>query len=348
MLRNDSKRRAEHEAVRTGVGYYDFTHQMVDARGEDVAEFLDTIFVNSIADTNIGNGVYTTVLNEEAEIVDDLILFRMDFDHYWISTLYADEMIELLDKHKGDYDVEYKEITDELSMFALQGPKSPLVLNQILNKPVKNRKFFTIFENSIGDVDVHIARADFTGEYGYEIYIHPDHTDMLREKLNEAGAAYDIVELSTDVVLKSLPVEKGFVLMSDLKDLTPVEALFEWTVDYDTDFIGKQALLEKVADRNKLRLRGYRIIDWDEDVEITEGEATVNYQGKEVGYVTSFTYGYTVEGYIGYAVVDTSKIARNLPVTIKSGGKEYKALTQDRVFYDTDDTRRTTYLVDGE
>lgn len=346
MLKNDKQRRAEHDAIRTGVGYYDFTHEMVDVKGEDVAEFLDTLFVNSIAATPISEGVYTTMLNEDAEIIDDLILFRLAYDHYWVSTLYADQMIEILDANKGDYDVEYEEITDRLSMSAVQGPKSPLVMNKILDQPIKDRKFFTIFENSIGGVDVRIARADFTGEYGYEIYIHPDHLDMLREKLDEAGEEYGICELQSDVVLKSLPVEKGFVLMSDLEGLTPNEALFGWTVDNSTDFIGKEALQERP--KNTLRLRGYRVIDWNEEVEIEEGEGEVFYQGEKVGDVTSFTYGYTVDSYIGFALVDTDKIARNLPVTIKSNGKEYRALTQDRIFYDTDDTRRRQYLADGK
>lgn len=346
MLRNDKQRRAEHDAIRTGVGYYDFTHQIVDARGEDVAEFLDTIFVNSIAATPISEGVYTTMLNDNAEIIDDLILFRLAYDHYWISTLYVDQMIEVLDAHKKDYEVEYKEITDQVSMFAVQGPKSPLVMNRILDQPIKDRKFFTIFENSIDGVDVRIARADFTGEYGYEVYIHPDHLDMLREKLDEAGEEYGICELQTDVVLKSLPVEKGFPLMSDLEGITPQEALYGWTVDYSTDFIGKETLQQRPE--NTLRLRGYRVIDWDEEVDIEEGEAEVFYKGEKVGDVTSFTYGYTVDSYIGYALVDTDKIARNLPVTIKSNGKEYRALTQDRIFYDTDDTRRRQYLADGE
>lgn len=346
MLRTDEARRKEHEAARTGVVYYDFTHQMVEAKGEDVAEFLDTIFVNSIAKTQIGNGVYTTMLNDDAEIIDDLILFRLAYDHYWVSTLYADQMLEILNEHKKNFDVSFEEITDQVSMFALQGPKSPLVLNQVLDNPIKDRPFFTIFDSSIDDVPVRIARADFTGEYGYEIYIHPDHLDSLREKLNAAGEKYGIKELETDVVLKALPVEKGFVLMSDLKGLTPKEAGFNWSVDYDTDFIGKKALQDKA--KNSLRLRGYRVIDWDEDVEIEEGNAKIYYKGEEVGHVTSFTYGYTVESYIGYALVDIKKIALNLPVIIKANGKEYKAMIQDRVFYDTQDTRRRNYLADGE
>lgn len=47
-MKNDALRRREHEAVRSGVGYYDFTHQVLDVKGKDAADFLDKVFVNDI------------------------------------------------------------------------------------------------------------------------------------------------------------------------------------------------------------------------------------------------------------------------------------------------------------
>lgn len=345
MLKTDKARREEHLTIRHGVGFYDFTHDLVDVKGADAAKYLDTIFVNSIEKTKVGKGVYTTMLNEEGKIVDDVILFRLAEDQYWISTLYVDELLAVLNENKGDAQVEFKKITDQVSMFAVQGPKSPLVLEKIVETELGDQEFFSIKDNKIDGFDVKIARSDFTGEYGFEIYLHPDKTDRLRELLLEAGKEYDIKEMETDVILKSLPVEKGFVLMSDLEGLTPQEALFGWSVDYDTDFIGKKAIQE-FEDTN-MRLRGFRLLDPEEgEVDIQPEKSTVYYHSQEVGRVTSFTYGYTVEQYIGFILVDTSKVARNLPITIECCGKTYNAITQDRIFYDTDDTRRTNYLPD--
>ena len=47
-MKNDDLRRREHEAVRSGVGYYDFTHQVLDVKGKDAAKFLDKMFVLKI------------------------------------------------------------------------------------------------------------------------------------------------------------------------------------------------------------------------------------------------------------------------------------------------------------
>jgi aminomethyltransferase len=88
MLINDDIMRKQHEAVRNAVGWYDWTHKLLEIAGKDATAFLDTIFPNPIAKTKVGSARYTTMLNEDGIIIDDVIVFRLEENKYWISTLY--------------------------------------------------------------------------------------------------------------------------------------------------------------------------------------------------------------------------------------------------------------------
>ena len=189
-------------------------------------------------------------------------------------------------------------------MYAVQGPNSRAVLNAFLTKPVDDLKYFYIEDNAIGEVEVKIARSGYTGELGYEIYVHPDYAKLVEEKLETCGKEYGIMKITTDVIVTSLPREKGYVLMSDLAGTNPLEDGFGWTIDWDSDFIGKEALLKVKAEGAKRNLLGFTVED---DAAVIEPGAEVSVNGQAAGKVTMFTYGFTVEKNIGFALVDVDK-----------------------------------------
>ena len=335
-IKTNSEMRKDHEAVRNRVGFYDFTHQMLQVTGEQREEFLDHIFVNSIGDIDSGGATYTSMLNEDGVVLDDVIVIRLSDDEYRITTLAIDNMIEWFDKHSADFKVEYNEITDSNMMYAVQGPKSREVLNEILDEDINDLSWFSITKNKIEEAPVNIARAGFTGELGYEIYADPKYKNFLEVRLLEAGEPHGIRKINTAAKLSSLPREKGYVLMSDLDGLNPLEAAMGWSVDWDTDFIGKSALQKAKNEGVKRKLRGFELKDDSDDIKIKPG-ATVQLNGKDVGKVTAFTYGYTVEKYIGYALVDRENTDFGDEITVDG----YEAELTRRVFYDEDNERLT-------
>lgn len=329
MRKNEIGLKKEHEAIRKAVGYYDFTHQLLEVIGPDAGAFLDKIFVNTFSTAKIGTAKYTTMLNEEAVIIDDVIIFRIKEEQYWISTLYIDEMIKWFDEHKGSYDVFYKDITEYISMVAVQGPKSKELLNSLLKTPVDNLKYFTIEDNFIEGMQIMVARSGFTGELGYELYVDPPSVHWVEELLEEKGSDLGVKKMTTDVILTSLPREKGYTLMSDLQGANPLEVGFDWTIDWDKDFIGKEALEKVKAEGAKRMLLGFTVED--DKAEISEG-AEVLKDDKVVGKVTTYTYGYTVEKNIGFALVD-KKLA-DVGDEVEIDG--VKATLTERSFYDPD------------
>lgn len=332
-MKDDLKRR-EHEAVRNGVGYYDFTHSLLDVKSKDAAKFLDKMFVNNISGLEVGEAAYTTMLGEDGIIKDDVIVFKLGEDHFAVSTLYIDEMIKWFDKFSDEYEVEYEDITSKVTMFAVQGPKSRDLINDIVENDISDLKFFHIRENKVGDLEIYVARAGFTGELGYELYVPSDKKDELEEKLVTAGKAYGLVNITTDIIVESLPAEKGFVLMSDLEGTNPYEVGYGWTVDLDKDFIGKDALL-KEKDNVKRDLVGFYT---EKECEIEPGNEII-LDGEVIGKVTKFTYGYTVRKFIGYALILKDKFEEEKEVLIKTKEGEVKAKLTDRVFYDKENER---------
>lgn len=333
-MKGNELKRKEHEAARCGVGYYDFTHQILDVKGKDAATFLDKVFVNDIKNMKKGHALYTTMLNEEGKIIDDVIVFRLEEDKFLISTLYIEEMIKWFDKKSSEYDVKYEDITSKVTMFAVQGPKSRDLINKIVEKDISDLKFFNIIKDKVKDLDIYVARAGFTGELGYELYVSSSKKDKLEEILKEAGEEFGLVNITTDVIIGSLPGEKGYVLMSDLEGTNPLEVGYDWTVHWDSDFIGKDALL-KEKDNVKRDLFGFELF---EEGEVEAGDAVL-LDGREIGKVTKFTYGYTVEKFIGYCLIEKECAIEGKEVEIKTKDGDIKAKLCDRVFYDKENKR---------
>lgn len=312
-MANEELRRKEHQAFREKVVYHDFTHQMLKGEGPDIAEFLDKMLVNDIKGMDVGQGVYTSQLNEDGEMIDDLIIFRMEENMYWLSTLYIDQMQAEFAKYSKGYDVKFTDIKDITTMYAVQGPDSLKTVNKILDKPVDDLKFFRIRPAKIGDIDIFVANAGFTGETGYELYFHPDHIPEVEQKLEEAGKEFGILKIETDVFLSSIPTEKGLKIMRDFEGLDPYEANLGWTVAWDSDFIGKEAIRDSKENGPKRSLVGFTVAD--DDAKISE-KADVLKDGTKVGHITNYTYGYTVGKNIGFALIDNDKAKKGDKVTI--------------------------------
>ena len=336
MRKDNMNLRKEHEAVRKHVGFYDFTHELLEVNGKNARSFLDKMFVNSVARTKPGTAVYTTMLNEDGIIIDDVIIFCLEEEKFWVSTLFIDAMLEWFKGYSDMEDLEFKDLSKEVAMWAVQGPDSQKLLNEILEKDISHLEFFQMEDNKIEDIEVKISRSGFTGELGYEVFFSPEYGDKIDKILLEKGKPYNVVQLTSEVVLMSLPGEKGYVIMDDLKGTNPLEVGFGWSVDWSKDFVGKEALEKVKKEGAKRRLRGFTVED--DNLEIKH-DSTVRVDGKEVGRVTKSFYGYTVEKNIGYILLDKSHAKIGDKVTIINDNKEVEATLTERVFYDPKDLR---------
>jgi len=311
LMSKDESVIAQHNAVRNSVGWYDFTHHLVEVTGDDATIFLDKLYSNSIAKAKIGGAKYTTMLNEEGIILDDVIIFRLEENKYWVSTLYIERLLQWYDDHKEDNNVSYQRITEEWKMYSVQGPKAKDLVNAVADESIEDLKFFNIRDNKIDGIPVKIARGGFTGEkWGYEIYFAVDQEETVAAKLSKEGTALG-GKLVTEVDVKALTLsgEKGFVLMIDIGETNPFEVGFENMIDWEKDFIGKSALLKVKEEGPKRLLLGFTLDDKDASIYGGPHGAYVKKGEELIGRVTKFIWGATVGKFVGYALIDTDKAA---------------------------------------
>lgn len=311
MVRNknvykyDEVKRAEHMAVRESVGWYYWTHQLMEVTGKDAAAFLDRLCANPVTNLAVGRDRYTTILNESGEIIDDVVVLRLEDEKFWVSTLFVIKLGAWFDTHKGDADVQYTNVSKAWDMYAVQGPKARELVSAVAEQSVVELKFFAIMDNTVDGIPVKINRGGFTGEkWGYEIYIAPEQAEILEAKLQEQAEALggrQVVDFQ--VMALSLPTEAGFYYMRDLMHTNPYEVGLDRGIKFDREFVGKDALLKIKEAGPAHEMLGFTVAEADNGIthKAFGGPGDpVLLDGEEVGRVSKITYSYIKDICIGY------------------------------------------------
>lgn len=333
VYKYDDMKRAEHMAVRTTVGWYLWTHHLVEVTGEDAADFLDKIFLNKISTLKPGFERYTCMLDEKGEIIDDAVIFRLEEQKFWISTLFAHYLIPWLDAHKGDARVEYKDISKAWEMYAVQGPKSRDMVNSLVAMPVDELRFFSFMDNEIDGIPVKINRAGFTGEkMGYEVYVPFEKGDEIEEKLRAAAEKFGGREITEfQVMAWTLPTEAGFYYMRDLRHTNPLEVGLDKGIDWEKDFIGKEALLKVKQEGPAREIVGFTVEESDIHIKGrhmgNEGEYVMK-DGECAGRCAKIVYSYVNEINNGLIIAKKGALKNGDRVTMHG----HEAIICDKVF----------------
>ncbi len=317
LFKEDKLARLDAETIRRSVGWYRWTHDLVEITGADALEILEKIYVSSIGKVLPGKTKYTAMLDEKGEIIDDVIVMHMDEGVYWVSTLYGPRLIPWIEAHAEGKDVKARLITYDWDMYAVQGPEAPAALEKLLDTPLESMKRFSVAAGSVNGIPVYVHRSGFTGENGFEIYCAADRTAEVRESIAKAVEAAGGREIYTlEVYVRSIPMEKGFALKQDFKHLNPFECGLGWSVDLNKDFIGKEATLA-IRENPRYQMVGL-VFDWESTEDISIWERVYLY-GVEVGRCAQAIYGYTVDKNIGFATIRAG-IPEGTRVTVGPNG----------------------------
>lgn len=322
VYKYDEMKRKEHMAVRETVGWYYWIHQLLEVNGPDAAAFLDRLYANPIGNLKVGRERYTTMLNEEAEIIDDVVIFRLEEEKFWVSTLFLKKLVKWMDTHKEGFDVSYEDVTPKYDMYAVQGPKSKELVNSVVETPVDDLKFFSFAENKVDGVPVIVNRAGFSGEkFGYEIYIEPAKEEMLEAKLGEAAAPLSGEQVTDfQIMAWTLPTEKGFYYMRDLMHTNPLEVGLDKGIGWDKGFIGKEALLKIKEEGIKHIMVGFTMEEADVRINGKDlgGPGTAVFKdGEEIGRVSKCNYSYVLDKVIGYIYAKAGTVSEGDTVMIR-------------------------------
>lgn len=302
---------AEHTAVRERVGIFDVSHLgKVMVRGGGAAGVLDRVLSNRMADLAPGRARYSLILNEEAGIVDDLIVYALSLEELLIvpNAANVDEVERRLrSSASGEAEVEHL----DWATIAVQGPRSREVLAKVL--PEVSELGYMRVERA-GSVSV--ARSGYTGEHGYEVFAPAPEAPALWTALLAAVRVAD-GEPAGLAARDTLRLEMGYPLHGNDIDpkTTPREAHLDWAVATSKEtFVGKEAYESRPA---RKELIGIRM----EDRVIPRRGAVVLIGGRRVGEVTSGTFSPTLRIGIALAYVEPGSLPVGDRVEVEVRGK---------------------------
>jgi aminomethyltransferase len=251
---------AEHHAVRTGAGVFDVSHMgEFEVTGPDRNAFVNRITCNDVSVLESGGVQYSALLTPEGTFVDDCTVYR--FDDKLMIVVNASNTArawEHIVDQKGGINVRLKDISDEVGLIALQGPRAEEVLRQHTDTPLSTIAYYHFGVGNVAGAQCFISRTGYTGEDGFELYCRDRDTVKVWEALTAAGA--QPIGLGAR---DSLRLEMGYALYgNDIDDtITPLEAGLGWIVKLDkgASFTGDAALRAQKQRGVTRRLVGFQL-----------------------------------------------------------------------------------------
>ncbi|VTR35656.1 glycine cleavage system aminomethyltransferase GcvT [Sphingobacterium thalpophilum] len=297
----------EHETVRTGVGVFDVSHMgEFILKGEKALNLLQKISSNDVSKLYDGKVQYAYIPNETGGVVDDFLTYRIDEQTYFlvVNASNIEKDWNWISKYNSE-GVEMKNISDQTSLFAVQGPKAADALQSLTDIELAPMEYYTFAKGTFAGVEnVLISATGYTGAGGFEIYVANEHAQKVWDAIFEAGKPYGIKPIGLGA-RDTLRLEMGFCLYgNDIDDNTsPLEAGLGWVTKFTKDFVNAAALKAEKEAGLKKKLVGFEMIDRGiprHDYEIVDAE------GNNIGRVTSGTQSPTLKKSIGLGYVDTA------------------------------------------
>jgi aminomethyltransferase len=324
----------EHDAVRERAGLFDASHMgEIIVAGEDAETFLQHVTTNDVTRLKPHQGQYTLMCYPDGGTVDDLILFKFTDQRFMLVVNAANTQKDLdwLKKH-APADVAIKNISGEIALLALQGPRAADILQKLTDAPVKDLPGFCFLpEVMIGEVKAMVSRTGYTGEEGFELYVHRDDAVTLWEALLQAGRDDGLLPAGLGA-RDTLRFEARLPLYGQelSADISPVEAGLGFFVKLEKGgFIGREALEKQKLEGPRKKLVGLEMVERG----IPRTGYAVYADGRRIGEITTGTRSPTLKKNIGLAVVDRAYAALDTEVEVDIRGKRLKAKVVKTPFY---------------
>ena len=321
----------EHKNTRDNAGIFDVSHMgQLFIEGDDtLAKNLEKIFPAELSNCKLNQSKYSFLMNDEAGIYDDLIITKVEGGFNIVLNAACKETdFKLLSKL---LDNKYEMIlSKELSLIAIQGPNAAKILEKEING-VSDLRFMNGGTFNYHNENVYITRSGYTGEDGFEISIKNDAVEAFVQKLINEGAS--LIGLGARDTLR---LEAGLCLYGNDMDInkSPVEANLKWAISknriQEGGFIGFEKIkyqIEKGVSKIRVGIKPEGRIIAREKVSI------FNEEDKNIGEITSGTFGPSVQAPVAMGYVENSFSKINTKVFLEVRGKKYPASISNLPFY---------------
>ncbi len=322
----------EHNAVRHACGVFDVSHMgEVTVRGRDAERYVNHIFTNDVTDAPAGKIFYGMMLYDNGGTVDDLLVYKMGTDDFFIviNAANIDKDWAWMKEHAEGYEIDLQNLSEHYGQLAVQGPEAEKVVEEVLALPCSELVFYTSKTIEADGETVIVSRTGYTGEDGFEIYGSHAFIGRQWDKLIESGRCKPCGLGCRD----TLRFEVGLPLYGDelSADISPVMAGLSMFCKLDKpEFIGKEAVAKQKADGVEKKIVGIEL----RDRAVPRHGYAVLHEGETVGEVTTGYQSISAEKSVCMALVDArfAKLGTELEVQIRR--KTFLGVVVKKRFYD--------------
>ncbi len=325
---------AEHETVRTGVGVFDVSHMgEFLLKGPQALALIQKVCTNDAALLFDGKAQYSCMPNGKGGIIDDLIIYRVDAETYFIvvNASNIEKDWDWIVSH-NDLGVEMQNLSDQYSLLAIQGPMAAKAMQSLTDIDLSNMTYYTFQYGTFAGIEnVMVSATGYTGSGGFEVYVKNEHAEKLWNAVFQAGESFKIKPIGL-AARDTLRLEMGFCLYgNDIDDTSsPLEAGLGWITKFTKDFIDADFLKNQKESGLTRKLIAFEMLERGiprHDYPI------VDQAGHEIGKVTSGTMSPSLKVGIGLGYVQIDHAALDTEIFISIRDKGIKAKVVKLPFY---------------
>ncbi|AVF49123.1 glycine cleavage system protein T [Elizabethkingia anophelis] len=316
----------EHFAVREKAGMFDVSHMgQFFIEGPGSKELLQKVTTNNVDALEDGKAQYSCLPNENGGIVDDLIVYKIADEKYFVvvNASNIDKDWNHISKY-NTFGAKMANASDDMSLIAIQGPKATEILQKLTDTQLADIPYYNFTIGAVAGVqDVIISNTGYTGSGGFEIYFKNENAVKLWDALTEAGEEFGMIPCGL-ASRDTLRLEKGFCLYgNDIDDTTsPIEAGLGWITKFDKDFISKEVFAKQKEEGITRKLVGFEMQEKAiprHDYEVVDAEGNV------IGKVTSGTMSPMKKIGVGLAYVAKPHFKLGSDIFIRIRNKDIPA-----------------------
>lgn len=317
----------EHAVVRNSVGVFDVSHMgEFILKGEHALDLIQKVTSNDASVLTDGKAQYSCLPNATGGIVDDLLVYRIDAKTYMLVVNASNiEKDWNWIKSQDTWNVDMKDISEETSLLAIQGPDAVAALQKLTDVNLSEIPYYSFVKGNFNGVaNVVISNTGYTGAGGFELYFENSQAENMWNAIFEAGKEFNIKPIGLGA-RDTLRLEMGFCLYgNDIDDSTsPIEAGLGWITKFTKDFTNRAAIEAQKTDGVSRKLVGFEMIDRGiprHDYPVADAN------GQVIGKVTSGTQSPTLGKAIGLAYVNTEFAKSGSEIYIMIRDKAVKAI----------------------
>ena len=291
----------EYWAMRRNAGLWDVTgEEVVEITGPDAMALIARCTPRKLTSLKDGRCQFSFLLYPHGGVVEDGILVRFSKEKLWWVGGPGPAEVWLAANATG-LDVAIRSHLDTIHLCAVQGPKSRTILQSVTDADLSGVPWFGMIEARVCEVSTVITRTGFTAELGYDIAVGVDRALEVYQGLRAAGAEHGMV-LCGSAAMNIRRMEAAILNIGAEIDwtTTPLELGWDAMIDWERDFIGRDALVAQRDQGVGRRMAGLLL----EGATVAKGGDAVRFEGRQVGQVSSAMWGPTIEKSIALAMLD--------------------------------------------